>query len=510
MKIITRQLNKFIHTNIHIFIGCLLVIICIVLLSYLFSKPLIEVLEQTVYIRFYKNNEFSPVCIIPDNSVPKILNLFSTNISTEIYKLALNSDGKTYNLPISTNSNTTFVPITKNTNPIIMNTNILQCYRDLYNYVKANNISNKITDNINNITINYDSKNRPTNQSIGKVTFTYIFKDGSAQSNAGLTIYMDTKIIDQKILEGMGNVHNYTLDTITGIELRYIYPRPDTFNPIKIYTSVTNTTPDEITMDINLYTFITDSIADPLISEFDISTNIHSAYYTENSTKPLYVKTNSDISNNMFNSGYIQEGDIKYPCIVKNPTQSEITAYEQAIIDAAAAAAAAASKIVKYIYVWQPNNYLHMAEVQVWSNATGSETNIALGTQTAESPTGWGGVPSRANDGNTNSNYWDNSTSHTAYNNNSVWMAVLNGQVTSNNITRVTIYNRTDCCQDRIFGSKVFLYNDKFNEIASYTLNSGDLINGSYFNQKFINGVPSGSQSLTPPPPYRRRWCSIS
>lgn len=502
MKIISNHLKNFIHTNIHIFIGCLLFIICIVLLSYLFSKPVIEGLEQNVYIRFYKINEFNPVCIIPNNSVQKILNLFSTNIGNkEIYKLNLNTNGESYNLPINTNNNTNFFPIT-------MNTNILQCYRDLYNYVKNNNISNIITDNISNITINYDSKNTPINQSVGKVTFTYTFNDNSSQSNAGLTIYMDTKIIDERILSAIGSVHTYTINTINGIEMTYIYPEPVTFNPINIYTSVTNTTPDQITMDINLYNFIKNNIADPLISTFDISTNIHSAYYTDISTMPLYLKTNSDISNNIFNSGYINEGDINYPCIVKNPTQSEITLYEQSIIDSAAAAAAAA-RVVKYIKIVQPANYLHISEVQVWSkNTTGNEINVALGRSVEQSSTGWGGSASRAVDGNTDTNYWSNTTSHTNTNNNSWWKLTLS-EIAINNISRITIFNRTDCCKERIFGSVVQLINSSGTIIESYILNGGDLLSGYYFNQKFTNGIPSGSHSILPSYSNIPR-CSIS
>jgi len=77
----------------------------------------------------------------------------------------------------------------------------------------------------------------------------------------------------------------------------------------------------------------------------------------------------------------------------------------------------------------------------------GSEINMALGKPTSQSSTANSGVSSRAVDGNTNGNYANNSVTNTAGGTNDWWEVDLQGIT---NISSITLWNRTDCCLDRL------------------------------------------------------------
>ena len=96
------------------------------------------------------------------------------------------------------------------------------------------------------------------------------------------------------------------------------------------------------------------------------------------------------------------------------------------------------------------NNYISLAEVQVWNE---SGINVALGKTPTQSSTGWGGDASRAVDGNTSGNWGDSSTTHT-HNGSNHWELHLGGKHT---IKEVKIFNRTDCCIDRLEGATLQL-----------------------------------------------------
>lgn len=78
--------------------------------------------------------------------------------------------------------------------------------------------------------------------------------------------------------------------------------------------------------------------------------------------------------------------------------------------------------------------------------------NWAQGALTAQSSTGWGGVSSRAVDGNTDGNFWGGSVTHTDLQPTPWWIVDL-GNIHPNSTTKIdniTIYNRTDCCAERL------------------------------------------------------------
>ena len=74
------------------------------------------------------------------------------------------------------------------------------------------------------------------------------------------------------------------------------------------------------------------------------------------------------------------------------------------------------------------------------------------GKQTQQGSEGWDGKPERALDGNTDGNYGHNSCTHTQ-NNGGAWWSVDLGQ--SYSIQEVVVWNRSDCCHDRLNGVEV-------------------------------------------------------
>lgn len=101
------------------------------------------------------------------------------------------------------------------------------------------------------------------------------------------------------------------------------------------------------------------------------------------------------------------------------------------------------------------NRTLSLAEVVV-------KGNLALGKPTAQSSTIHGGVSRRAVDGVTGGKFWDFSVTHTDSQFQPYWAVDLMEQ---RRIDEVVIYNRTDCCSDRLANYKVELL-DKNNRVV--------------------------------------------
>lgn len=78
----------------------------------------------------------------------------------------------------------------------------------------------------------------------------------------------------------------------------------------------------------------------------------------------------------------------------------------------------------------------------------GSNTNIAQGKTAIQSSLASGGLPQRAVDGNRNGDYFaQSSVTHTAIEDNPWWQVDL---AAVNYIDNITLFNRTDCCSDRL------------------------------------------------------------
>jgi hypothetical protein len=78
--------------------------------------------------------------------------------------------------------------------------------------------------------------------------------------------------------------------------------------------------------------------------------------------------------------------------------------------------------------------------------------NIALGKPTTQSSIAYNGHPSRAVDGNTSGQYGDKTVSHTDFQSAPWWRVDLGGAFS---VKSVTLFNRTDCCGDRLSDFRV-------------------------------------------------------
>ena len=106
---------------------------------------------------------------------------------------------------------------------------------------------------------------------------------------------------------------------------------------------------------------------------------------------------------------------------------------------------------------------LSLAEVQVFSNGV----NVAGKGTASQVSTAYGGDASRAIDGNTDGQYWDQSVSHTGNVDDEWWEVNLGHEYP---VDKVVIWNRTDCCTNRLNGAKVLLNNADGETVKSYVL----------------------------------------
>ena len=105
--------------------------------------------------------------------------------------------------------------------------------------------------------------------------------------------------------------------------------------------------------------------------------------------------------------------------------------------------------------------------------------NVALNQPVAQSTTAFGGVASRAVDGNTNGSFNAGSVTHTVVNSNNPWWRVDLGA--THNVSQINIFNRTNnCCSFRLNGAVVYVGDVESNNPADYTaigsLNGGTLV----------------------------------
>ncbi|MDG1728769.1 MAG: discoidin domain-containing protein [Algibacter sp.] len=98
-------------------------------------------------------------------------------------------------------------------------------------------------------------------------------------------------------------------------------------------------------------------------------------------------------------------------------------------------------------------------------NGSTSE-NIALIGSVTSSSVGWGGVMSRINDNNTNGRWSSRSVGHTSGSSKYDWVDIDLGS--SNYIKNIVVWNRTDCCSNRL--TNVFLMVSKTPFPSNYNL----------------------------------------
>ncbi|MCK5828940.1 MAG: discoidin domain-containing protein [Methylococcales bacterium] len=89
--------------------------------------------------------------------------------------------------------------------------------------------------------------------------------------------------------------------------------------------------------------------------------------------------------------------------------------------------------------------------------------NLADNKTASQSSTAHGGSANRAIDGNISGHYGDASTTHTGYENNPWWQVDLGSKIQVNSIR---LWNRTDCCTDRLSNFYVFVSNSDISALS--------------------------------------------
>jgi hypothetical protein len=113
--------------------------------------------------------------------------------------------------------------------------------------------------------------------------------------------------------------------------------------------------------------------------------------------------------------------------------------------------------------LYQPDNAGQNMYGVVVKAANITETNLALSGVATNNGTGFGGLPGRANDGNTDGRFNNNSVSHSATNNIPNYLDIDLGG--TKRIGAVYLWLRTDCCYDRNKDLQVVIYDSARREL---------------------------------------------
>jgi YD repeat-containing protein len=116
-----------------------------------------------------------------------------------------------------------------------------------------------------------------------------------------------------------------------------------------------------------------------------------------------------------------------------------------------------------------------------------SSTNLALNRTATQSSIGYG-APGRAVDGNTSGSWANNSVSHTDYDYQAWWHVDLGSVQT---IDQIKVWNRTDCCGDRLSNFYVFVSNVPFTSTDVTTT-----VNQAGVSSYYTAGVPGVTTTI--------------
>lgn len=121
--------------------------------------------------------------------------------------------------------------------------------------------------------------------------------------------------------------------------------------------------------------------------------------------------------------------------------------------DISVSVAAQACKFIRIVSN-QQGDPLNIAEVRAWNVSGKNAANPKNGGVAKQTSTLHGGQASRAIDGRTSGDWGANSVTHTASGKGQYWQVDIKPQV----IKSVAIFNRTDCCSDRLNGALLAMY----------------------------------------------------
>jgi hypothetical protein len=128
------------------------------------------------------------------------------------------------------------------------------------------------------------------------------------------------------------------------------------------------------------------------------------------------------------------------------------------------------------------------------SNDKSGLVNIAVGKKTKQSSDAYGGISSRAVDGNVDGDFNHSSVTHTSGKEPQGWLELDLGE--TENIDHIVIWNRTGCCEDRLSNYWVFVSDKPFKDtdtINSIKNNKAIIaIKGGQANPSFATGQGIG------------------
>jgi hypothetical protein len=104
-------------------------------------------------------------------------------------------------------------------------------------------------------------------------------------------------------------------------------------------------------------------------------------------------------------------------------------------------------------YAWVPGGHWDNFRWGIYCHPP----NLAYGLNATQSSTLGGAIAARANDDNTDGNFNNLSVSHTNFDFHAFWQVDLG---TSKNIGAVVVFNRTDCCTDRLSDFDILVSDD--------------------------------------------------
>ncbi|MBI9040830.1 PA14 domain-containing protein [Lutibacter sp.] len=140
-------------------------------------------------------------------------------------------------------------------------------------------------------------------------------------------------------------------------------------------------------------------------------------------------------------------------------------------------------------------NYINLAEIQVID--IDGVTNRSLAGTATLSTTYPGGDASKGNDNNTNGNWSAGSILHSNGTNTNDWWEIDLGALYT--LSHINIYNRTDCCSDRLSNMYVMASDTPFNTSGNNTANLTAALANSDFTYQFGAITNSTMQVVTFP-----------
>jgi hypothetical protein len=179
----------------------------------------------------------------------------------------------------------------------------------------------------------------------------------------------------------------------------------------------------------------------------------------------IKIWNRTDCCGERLNNFYVFVSDV--PFVSTDPTttaaQGGVSTYYQSIPAGQAPAMYAISigRVGRHVRIQLAQaDYLSLAEVQVLGDTTTPGLSVLSAGQPATQSSQYGdAAASRAVDGNRDGVFWAGSVTHTQLDNAAWWQVDL-GAVYA--ISLINLYNRSDCCSDRLKDFRVFVSESPF------------------------------------------------